>query len=101
MAESLIEIEYHDRYLKWLNGLTDGMAKALINARLYRIENDGHFGDQKFIGGGVWELRIRCGPGYRLYYTRQGNRVVLLLCGGEKSTQAGDIKLAKQLAKEA
>jgi putative addiction module killer protein len=100
MPDNVIEVRYHDKYLKWRDGLTDVRAKALINAREYRIEKDGFFGDQRLLGGGVWEIRVGYGPGYRLYYTRQGAAVILLLCGGDKSSQTEDINLAKQLAKE-
>jgi putative addiction module killer protein len=100
LADNVIEVRYHDKYLKWQGKLKDGMAKLRIAARLKRIREKGFFGDQKFFGDGVWELRIDYGPGYRLYYTQQGASVILLLCGGDKSTQADDIKLARQLAKE-
>ena len=101
MSEDVIEVKYHDRFVKWRDKLKDRMAKLRITARLDLIREKGHFGDQEFFGGGVWEMRIGYGPGYRLYYTRQGAAVVLLLCGGDKSTQADDIKKARQLAKEA
>ena len=64
------------------------------------VEFEGIFGDTKTIGGGVGELRIDFGPGYRLYFTRRGQEVVILLCGGDKGSQARDIARAKQLAKE-
>jgi len=101
LAENVIEVRYHDKFVKWRDKLKDEIAKGCIAARIRRVKEKGHFGDQEFFGDGVWEMRIDCGPGYRLYYTRQGATVVLLLCGGDKSTQADDIKKAKILAEEA
>ncbi|HJW78943.1 MAG TPA: type II toxin-antitoxin system RelE/ParE family toxin, partial [Beijerinckiaceae bacterium] len=60
----------------------------------------GNFGDAKPVGGGVAELRIDCGPGYRIYFVRRGKALVILLCGGDKGTQAGDIRKARSLAEE-
>ena len=60
----------------------------------------GNFGDHKSLGGGLWELRIDYGPGYRVYFTRCGNMVVILLCGGDKRTQTADINRARKLAEE-
>ncbi len=68
-----------------------------ITARLKRVEY-GNVGDAKSVGGGVSELRIDYGPGYRLYFTRRGFEVIVLLCGGNKSTQAQDIKAAQAIA---
>ena len=98
--ENGVEVRYHDKFVKWRDKLKDKMAKARIAKRIKQIEENGHFGDQEFFGAGVWEMRVRCGPGYRLYYTRQGDKIILLLCGGDKSTQTEDINLARQLAKE-
>jgi putative addiction module killer protein len=99
-VEKVFYVKSHDKYVKWRNKLKDVTAKARIARRIKQIEEKGYFGDQEYFGDDVWEMRVHCGPGYRLYYTRQGDKVVLLLCGGDKSTQADDIKLAKQLAKE-
>jgi len=99
-VEPKYNIKYHTIYVKWLNKLKDVEAEALIAARLRRIRKYGNFGDHKHVGDSVWELRIDYGPGYRLYYTQWGNRVVLLLCGGDKSSQISDIERAKRLAKE-
>jgi putative addiction module killer protein len=82
----------------WFEGLRDGAAQARILVRIGRLER-GNFGDAKFFDG-VGELRIPYGPGYRLYFMRQGEEVVLLLCGGDKSSQRRDIARAKRLARE-
>lgn len=78
----------------WLLGLRDKRAKARILVRLTRLEL-GLFGDHKSLGNGVYELRIREGKGYRVYYAIDGETVVLLLTGGSKATQSNDIALAK------
>lgn len=70
-----------------------------ILARVDRLTH-GNAGDAKSVGSGVWEMRLTYGPGYRVYYTRRGNRVILLLCGGGKSTQSSDISAARRLAAE-
>lgn len=78
----------------WLNSLRDAKARAKIRVRLGRLTL-GNFGDCKFVGDGVFELRIDFGPGYRVYYGLSGEHVVLLLCGGDKGSQQKDIKKAK------
>jgi len=83
----------------WFASLTDARARGIVRARLNRVRL-GNFGDCKPVGGGVEELRIDFGPGYRLYYVRQGALVVLLLCGGDKRTQAKDIVTARKYWKE-
>lgn len=82
----------------WLKGLRNPVAKARIIARI-RSAEQGNFGDCKPIGHGISEMRVHCGPGYRLYYTRRGKEIYLLLCGGDKSTQRQDIQLAQSLLK--
>ncbi len=81
----------------WLRGLRDAQGRARILARIKRAEQ-GHLGDTKPVGREVGEMRVDCGPGYRLYYTRRGRTLIILLCGGDKSTQKTDIKRAKTLA---
>lgn len=86
-------------FSRWLMALKDNRAKAAIAFRLKQMAT-GHWGDFKSVGGGVSELRWHIGPGYRVYFTRRGLHIVLLLAGGDKSSQAKDIAKAKELAKE-
>ena len=79
----------------WLLVLRDVRARARIRARIARLR-EGNFGDAKPIGEGVHELRVHHGPGYRIYFARQGRAVVILLCGGDKQTQPRDIERAKR-----
>ena len=82
-------------FREWLLGLRDVQARARIRVRLNRIRL-GNFGDVKSVGDGVHELRIPHGPGYRVYFARRQQTVVLLLCAGDKSTQSADIEKAKE-----
>jgi putative addiction module killer protein len=84
---------------RWLRALRDRTAQARILARIASAR-DGNFGDCKSIGEGVREMRIDIGPGYRVYFTRRGETVYLLLAGGDKSTQARDIRRAKDMVRE-
>ena len=93
----MFEIIQSETFQRWLDGLSDRRAIARINARLRRASL-GNIGDTKSVGDGVSELRIPYGPGYRLYYLREGERVIVLLCGGDKGTQKRDIPRAKTLA---
>lgn len=86
-------------YRRWIEGLRDRQARARIDVRVDRLLR-GNPGDVKPVGEGVSELRISYGPGYRVYYTRRGDTVILLLCGGDKSDQSRDIAQAKALARE-
>ena len=86
-------------FKKWVGSLQDRRAVARINARIRNISL-GNFGDGKPIANKVSEMRIHYGPGYRLYYTRKGDTVVVLLCGGVKGSQRRDIERAKRLADE-
>lgn len=93
------EVRQTEIFADWLAGLGDISAKARIVARIRRLAL-GNPGDIKSVGGGVSEMRIDYGPGYRAYFTRRGRTIVILLCAGDKSSQRRDIKLAQQLAKE-
>ncbi len=95
----MIEVRKTDVFTNWFNDLRDKRAKARIQARIDRVEV-GHFGDVAPVGEGVSELRIFYGPGYRVYFVKQGLAVVILLSGGDKSTQNSDIINAKELAKQ-
>jgi putative addiction module killer protein len=95
----MIEVRQTDEFAVWLARLRDSRAVARIASRIRRVAL-GNFGDVKSVGDGVGELRIDYGPGYRLYIARGGRDVVVLLCGGDKSTQDADIARAKALAEE-
>jgi len=84
-------------FQKWIQGLKDRIAQSIITARIRRI-SCGNFGDVKSVGDSVYELRIDYGPGFRVYFVRQGQTVILLLCGGDKSTQRRDIETAVRIA---
>jgi putative addiction module killer protein len=93
------EIQQTDVFAAWLSGLRDAKGKARIIARVESARL-GNLGDSKSLGGGIREMRVHVGPGYRLYFTQTGKIVLLLLCGGEKSTQERDIERARSLRKE-
>lgn len=84
-------------YAAWFKSLRDTVAKGRIVARIERLQL-GHFGDTKPVGDGVHELRMDFGPGYRVYYATRGERIILLLCGGDKGSQGRDIARAKRIA---
>lgn len=88
------EINQTSLFKKWFKSLKDRQAAIKISARLLRLEN-GNFGDVESVGNGVYELRIFVGKGYRVYYTKRGSRLVLLLCGGHKGTQKKTYKQLK------
>jgi putative addiction module killer protein len=92
------KIRRTDVYNKWVKDLKDGRAVAHIYARVRRLAN-GNPGDSEPIGKGLSEMRIHYGPGYRVYYQDTGKEIIILLCGGDKSTQQADIARAKELAK--
>jgi putative addiction module killer protein len=92
------ELRKTEVFAKWLDGLSDIRARARVLVRIERLEA-GNPGDVKVVGEGVSELRIDYGPGYRVYYRKHGREVVILLAGGDKSTQAKDIKTALRLAR--
>lgn len=95
----MLDIKQTDTYWKWERKLRDQRAKALIAARVFRLAN-GLPGDVQPVGQGVSELRIHHGPGYRVYFKQRGSEIVILLCGGDKSTQQRDIETAQRLAAE-
>ena len=95
----MFEFKQTETFRKWRLRLKDERARALIASRLDRLAF-GHAGDVKPVGQGISELRIDHGPGYRVYFERRGNTIIILLCGGDKSTQDKDIQTAKRLAKE-
>jgi len=84
---------------QWLSALKDGKARARITARILSAQL-GNFGDTKTISAGIWEMRIHVGPGYRVYYSRRGEVVYVLLCAGDKSSQKHDIRHAALLLSE-
>jgi putative addiction module killer protein len=87
-------------FAKWFRALRDARAFARIDARIARAA-EGNFGDMKPAGGGgVSEMRIDYGPGYRVYFIRRGNELIILLCGGDKASQDRDIKRAQKIARE-
>ena len=96
----MIEILQTDEFAKWLKRLKDAAARARILVRIRRLSLTEHFGDVKPVGDGIYEIRINYGPGYRLYYARRGSEVILLLVGGDKSSQQKDIEKAKKINAE-
>lgn len=95
----MIEIRQLEEFSNWLRNLRDTVSKAKILVRIDRIML-GLLGDAKSVGEKVYELRIDYGPGYRIYFTRKGRNIILLLLGGDKSSQKRDIKKAKKLARD-
>lgn len=95
----MIEIREHPVFTKWLKRLRDNGGRLRILRRLARIGREGHFGDVKYFDG-IGELRIDYGPGYRVYFVKRGEMIVILLCGGDKDGQNRDIQLAITMAKE-
>ena len=94
----MIEIRKADLFAQWLDELRDLQARARVQARIERLAA-GNPGDIEPVGEGVSELRINHGPGYRVYFKKQGQELIILLAGGDKSTQAKDIKAALRLAR--
>jgi putative addiction module killer protein len=93
----MIEVRQTDEFSGWLHRLRDANAVARIVGRIRRMEM-GNSGDCKSVGMGILEMRIDYGPGYRIYFTKRGAQIVILLCGGDKRTQQTDIKRAQKLA---
>ncbi len=94
----MLEIRKTDVFTHWLDGLHDRRARARILVRIERLAS-GNPGDVKALGEGISELRIDYGPGYRVYYKKVGRQIIILLAGGDKRTQAKDIKSASSLAR--
>lgn len=94
----MFEIRKTEVFARWLDGLRDIRARARVQVRIERLAA-GHAGDVKAVGEGVSEMRIDYGPGYRVYFTKRGRDVVILLAGGDKRTQSADIKAAVRLAR--
>jgi putative addiction module killer protein len=95
----MIEIRQTEYYLKWFEKLKDRRARARIAIRIRRVSL-GNLGDAKPVGDGISELRIDYGPGYRVYFTQRNSQLIILLAGGDKTTQASDIQKAKKIALE-
>ncbi len=95
----MIEIRQTEHYRKWFDKLKDRNARVRIDIRLRRLSL-GNPGDVKSVGEGVSELRIDYGPGYRVYFTRKDSQLIILLAGGDKTTQTGDIEEARRLVHE-
>lgn len=94
-----MQIQQTETYIKWFAGLRDSTTRARIDIRIRRLSL-GNAGDAKPVGGGVCELRVDHGPGYRVYFIQRGEVVIVLLAGGDKSTQDKDIRTAKSLARD-
>lgn len=95
----MVELEQTETFAKWESRLRDKRAKTIIASRLARLAH-GLPGDAEPVGEGVSELRIHYGPGYRVYFQQRGAVLIVLLCGGNKKTQARDVATAKELAKQ-
>ncbi len=93
------EVRVTETFAHWLSNLKDQRAVGRM-AGQFRKLGDGNFGNAKSVGDGVHELRMNFGPGYRAYFINRDNRLILLLCGGDKSSQPRDIALAKEMAKD-
>lgn len=95
----MIEVRKTDLFARWLDDLRDILARARIQARIERLAA-GNPGDVEPVGEGVSEMRIHYGPGYRVYFKKRGQQLIILLAGGDKSTQSQDIKTALTLARK-
>lgn len=93
-------IEKTVEFDKWLKKLKDLRAKAKILFRIQKIESDGHYGDCKPVGNGIREIRINYAKGYRIYFKEVDGKIIILLIGGDKSTQQQDIEKAKEIFKK-
>ena len=97
-SDAMLEIRKTDTFAKWIDGLRDVRARARVLVRIERLSL-GNPGNVKPVGEGVSELRIDYGPGYRVYYKKVGRTIIILLAGGDKSTQAKDVRTALRLAR--
>ena len=95
----MYQIRQTEAFSTWLAALSNKQAKARILARLEAVRL-GNLGDTKSLGGGIHEFRVHVGPGYRVYFSQHRGVILILLCGGDKSTQSRDIARAKRLLKE-
>lgn len=95
----MIEVRQTDHFAQWLRKLRDVRARTKIVTRIRRAEF-GNFGDVAPVGDGVSEMKVHYGPGYRIYFVQDGEEIVILLCGGDKSSQERDIARAKEMSKE-
>ena len=95
----MLQIQQTETYARWFAGLRDRVARARIDIRIRRLSL-GNAGDAKPVGEGISEMRVDHGPGYRIYFIQRGEVVIVLLAGGNKSTQNRDIRNAKALAKD-
>ena len=93
----MVEIRKTELFAKWIDNLRDIQAKARVLVRIERLAS-GNAGDVKPVGEGISEMRIDYGPGYRVYFIKRGNELIILLAGGNKSSQTADIKVAIRLA---
>lgn len=95
----MIEIRKTEHFANWLESLRDIQAKARVLVRIERLAS-GNAGDVKPVGEGISEIRIDYGPGYRVYFMKRGSELIILLAGGDKSSQTADIKVALRLARD-
>ena len=96
----MFRIDKTTEFDKWIRKLKDIRAKSKILFRIQKLETDEHFGDCKSVGDGISEMRINYAKGYRVYFKEKGNKIIVLLVGGEKSTQQKDIKKAKEILRK-
>lgn len=95
----MLHIRRTERFQHWYTRLKDELARARIHARITQAEK-GHPGDYRSLGAGINEMRIHCGSGYRIYFTRRGDELIILLAGGDKASQEQEIFLARRLAND-
>ena len=93
----MVRVLQTETFRRWLHGLRDDRAVVRITTRL-RSAVQGNLGDVRSVGDGIFEMRLRYGPGYRIYFIRRGSALIVLLCGGDKGSQRRDIERAKRLA---